>query len=89
MTRSIDIKSALVGGFVVAIVLFLFGAVPFVTPEEHGRFQIETNNGHAFILDTATGQVWSELFPDIQSVIVAPDPNFFVPKTHHSRVIIP
>ena len=82
MTRSIDIKSALVGGFVAVIVLFLVGAVIYVQPNHYGRFQIETNNEHAFILDTATGQVWSEMFPDLQSVIVAPDPNFFAPKTY-------
>ena len=89
MVRSIDIKSVLVGGFVVAAVLLLVGAVHFAAPEEYGRFQIETNNGHAFVLDTATGQVWSEMFPPPPSVISVPDPNFYAPKTFNTRVIIP
>jgi hypothetical protein len=82
MFRTIDVKSVLIGGLLGAMVLCLFGAVPFVLPEEYGRFQIETNNGHAFILDTATGQVWSSRFPDPQSGMgFVYDPNFHAPKT--------
>ncbi|HUT46106.1 MAG TPA: hypothetical protein VMX36_07450 [Sedimentisphaerales bacterium] len=83
MVRSIDMKSALIGVFAVAMILCLVGTVPYMFPEEYGRFQIETNENHAFILDSATGQVWSEMFPDSQSsVVVVPDPNFYAPKTH-------
>ena len=82
MVRSIDFKSALIGGFVVVIILCLAGAVDYVPPEDHGRFQIETNDNYAFILDSATGQLWSEMFPVFQSgVVVVPDPNFYAPKT--------
>ena len=63
MVRSIDMKSALIGGFVAAIILCLVGAVLFTPAEYYGRFEIETNDGHAFILDSATGQVWSAKFP--------------------------
>jgi hypothetical protein len=85
MVHSIDIKSALIGGFLVAMILCLVGAVPFMLPEDYGRFQIETNDNHAFILDSATGQVWSEMFPDSQSgVVFVPDPNFYAPKKHHT-----
>ena len=81
MVRSIDFKSALIGGFVVAVVLCSVGAVLFAPTEYYGRFEIETNDNYAFILDSATGQVWSEMFPDPQShVAVMPDPNFFAPK---------
>ncbi len=82
MVRSIDFKSALIGGFVVATILLLTGAVLFTPTEYYGRFQIDTNHSHAFILDSATGQVWSEMFPDPQVGIGGHDPNFFAPKTY-------
>ena len=83
MVRSIDMKSALIGGLVVALFLCLVGAVYYVPPDYYGRFKIETNNNYAFILDSATGQVWSEMFPDPQShFVVVPDPNFYAPKTY-------
>jgi hypothetical protein len=81
MVRSIDLKSALIGGFVVAMIVFLAGAVDNVPSVRYGRFQMETNDNYAFILDSATGQAWSEMFPDPQShVVVVPDPNFYAPK---------
>ena len=52
-------------------------AVSFVQPEEYGRFQIETNDSHAFILDSATGQVWSSIF---LGNLFGPDPNFHAVK---------
>ena len=59
MHHTIDMKSVLIGGLLVALILCVVGAVSFAQPEEYGRFQIETNDSHAFILDSATGQVWS------------------------------
>lgn len=83
MVRSIDMKSALIGGFVVAIILCLVGAVTYELPQKYGRFEIETNDNYAFILDSATGQVWSKEFPyDRPGFIVWPDPNFYTPKTY-------
>ena len=89
MVHSIDMKSALIGGFIVALILCFVGAVPFASPEYFGRFEIETNDNYAFILDSATGQAWSEMFLDPQmfldphsSLVVVPDPNFYAPKTH-------
>ncbi len=64
MHRSIDIKSILIGGLLTALVLLLTGIVPYAPPEEYGRFQMATNDNYAFILDSATGQVWSGIFPD-------------------------
>ena len=82
MVRSIDLKSALIGGFAVVLILCLVGAVPYMLPEEYGRFKIEMNDHYVFILDSATGQVWSEMFPVFQSdFVVVPDPNFYAPKT--------
>jgi len=79
MRRSIDIKSVLIGVLLATLILFLAGAVPFAHWEEYGRFQIETNETHAFIPDSATGQVWSSIFCDRQSMIG--EPNFHAPKT--------
>lgn len=82
MSRSIDMKSVLIGSALMAIVLCLVGAVPFMPPEQYGRFRIETNDSHAFILDTATGQAWSSMFLNPEfGVIARPDPNFHEPKT--------
>jgi hypothetical protein len=83
MAHSIDLKSALIGGFVVAMVVILAGAVDNVPSERYGRFEIETNDNYAFILDSATGQVWSKEFPyNRPGFIVYPDPNFHAPKTY-------
>ena len=83
MVRSIDMKSALIGGFVVAMILCLVGAVTYELPQKYGRFEIETNDNYAFILDSATGQVWSKEFPYNRSGFIAyPDPNFHAPKTY-------
>ncbi len=85
MYRSIDMKSVLIGGLFVALILSLVGAVPFVQPEEYGRFQLETNDGRAFLLDNATGQVWSSGFiPPNSNIISSADPNFHAPKTSHA-----
>ena len=54
---SVNAKSLLLGGLAVVLVLCLLGAEPFVVPEHYGRYQIETNEGYAFVLDSATGQV--------------------------------
>jgi len=76
-------KSALVGGFVVALILCLVGTVHYVPSEDFERFEIEVNDGHAFVLDSATGQVWLETLIDPEGGIrpIEPDPNFYAPKT--------
>ena len=85
MHRSIDIKSALIGGLLVAVVLCVVGAVPWVNREEYDRFKIEANDSHAFVLDSATGQVWSSAFHISDSGIYLPnDPNFHAIKTYHT-----
>ncbi len=82
MNLHIDIKSVLVGGLLVLVVLCVLGAVPWLSSDTHGRFQLDTNDGHAFILDSATGQVWSVWTPEGYSIRPAEaDPNtFYAPK---------
>ena len=87
MHRSIDMKSVLIGGLLVALILCLVGAVPFVNWENYDRFKIETNDSHAFILDSATGQVWSSLFVSPDSGIgFGHDPNFHAIKGFNENV---
>jgi len=85
MHLTIDIKSVLIGILGTALVFCLIGAVPITLPEESGRFQIATNDSHAFILDSATGQVWSSLFftsPET-GIGITDDPTFHAIKTSH------
>jgi hypothetical protein len=74
MLRSIDTKSLVVGGLLVLTVVCLIGGAPYVEPEYHSRFQIATNQSHAFVLDSATGQVWSKNFaPEPSNIIGGTD----------------
>lgn len=59
MKFSIDVKSVVLGGLVVALAVYSIGAVCHVPGEAYGRFQIFADSGHAFILDHSNGQVWS------------------------------
>ena len=80
MHCAIDMKSVLIGGLLIALILCSTGAVPFVNREEYDRFKIETNDSHAFILDSATGQVWSSIF---LGNMFGSDPDFHAIKTVH------
>ena len=42
-----------------------------------GRFQIAGSPGHAFVLDTATGQVWENFEPEAMG---SGDAGFLLPK---------
>jgi len=77
MRRSFDIKSVLIGALLTALIFCFVGAVPYAHWEEYGRFQLETDDGHAFVLDSATGQVWSSFFWKADQSV---DPNFHAPK---------
>jgi len=86
MHHSIDIKSVLIGVLLTALVFCLIGAVPHVMFEEQGRFKMEANESYAFVLDSATGQVWSAGFvynPQFNSVVFPFDPEFHAIKTAH------
>jgi len=81
MHRSIDMKSVLIGGLLVALALCIAGAVPFVGQEMHGRFQIVTDDPRAFILDSATGQAWG-----LYGLLSHYDPKFFAVKVPQTDV---
>jgi len=82
MSRHIDFKSVLIGGLCVLAGLCLLGAMPVFSTGSHGRFQLETNKSHAFVLDSDTGQAWS-LYTGNDAEVYPPefDPNaFYAPK---------
>ena len=64
MNKSIDVKSLLLGGLLVLLVLCVLGAVPRQSPlGPVGRFTVATSHvvpGDAYVLDTMTGQVWRQ-----------------------------
>jgi hypothetical protein len=62
MTTSIGLKGFVIGGMLVLSIMYILGASPRPTPSDPvRRFAIvlsDAPNGDAFVLDTATGQVW-------------------------------
>ncbi len=64
MTKSIDLKSFLLGGLLVLLVLCVLGAMPRQAPlGSVGRFAITSSHvdaAEAYVLDTMTGQVWRQ-----------------------------
>lgn len=80
MKMHVDLRSVCFGGILTAVLFCLIGSVSFVQPEEFGRFQMVTNASHAFVLDSATGEVWSAAFEDTAGAVTAPDPNFHAEK---------
>lgn len=63
MQRSWDGRSFAIGAFAGAVCVAAFGAAQTPTPEV-GRFQISaaragSTNSDAYVVDTVTGQVWS------------------------------
>jgi hypothetical protein len=60
MNTKIDIKSAVIGllfGIVAAI-----GVAAMSPPSQVGRYQIAGTSNCGLVVDTATGQVWTEFF---------------------------
>lgn len=83
MTKSIDLKSVLVGGLLALAVLCVLGAAPrLLSGEAVGRFTIVTHAGDPYVLDTATGQVWpkSSSGRSLEAAFCAPKLN-----THESQ----
>jgi len=91
MLRSINIRSFLIGGILVISVMCLMGAISFKPSEYHGRFKIKANQHYAFIIDSDTGQVWSQYFPEEQPpmIIGAQPDEFHAPKIQVSHIIEP
>ena len=59
MKTMFDPKSALLGAVAVIVIASIFGAKSLSGPDV-GRFQIQTSEHHAFVLDTTTGRVWEK-----------------------------
>jgi hypothetical protein len=59
MKLKVDYKSVVVG---LALGLLMAGVLGASLAQEQvsGRFQMQTNEGHAFVLDTRTGEVWEK-----------------------------
>lgn len=66
MKTRIDIKSAVVGGLLVAGLCLLAGASGGLSAMI-GRFQIACTDSVCYLVDTATGQVWDHGDPDFKS----------------------
>jgi hypothetical protein len=69
MWKSMNLKSLVIGGILAVLVMCAMGDWPttpttVVSPEMHGRFTIALATGlygavDAYVLDTATGEVWT------------------------------
>jgi hypothetical protein len=83
MWKSLDLKSLVIGGLTVFLVVCAMGDWPttpttVVSPDLHGRFTIALASGayggvHAYVLDTATGEVWTPDRPGVSG-------EFYIPK---------
>ena len=78
--HSVDVKSILIGGLLVVLVLCLLGPATYPKTGYLGQYQIETNQDFAFVLDTSTGQVWSTKANDIAGSFIDPNSSFSLPK---------
>jgi hypothetical protein len=79
MTKSIDLKSFLLGGLLALVVVFVLGAAPrLASPHPVGRYALtvaHVPNGEDYVLDTVNGQVWP------RHVRGRLDASFYAPKT--------
>jgi len=81
MSKPVDIKSLLIGGLLVLLVLSCFGALPWLPQDRFGRFAVGTTDEGAFIVDTATGQTWSYVMSSTWGLSSTPSVDeFFAPK---------
>ncbi len=67
MWKSMDLKSLLIGGLTALLVMCAMGGWPegggavIYNSDLFGRFTIVTRENCAYVLDTATGQVWDQI----------------------------
>jgi len=80
MSKSVDVKSLLIGGLLVLLVLACLGALPWLPQECFGRFAVGATNHAALILDTATGQAWAFTMPSGSGMGIPSNEEFFSPK---------
>jgi len=66
MGKALDFKSLVIGGLTALLVVGAMGSWPeggggvVLNRDFDGRFTIVTQEYDAYVLDTATGQVWNE-----------------------------
>jgi hypothetical protein len=77
MWKSLDFKSLVIGGLTALLVVGAMGSWPIgggsivLDSAYHGRFTIATQENNAFVLDTATGEVWSQFAGGSQEFFAA------------------
>jgi hypothetical protein len=78
MTKSIDLKSFLLGGLLALVVMFALGAAPrLASPHPVERYALAVAcvpGGEDYVLDTVNGQVWP------RHVRGRLDTSFYTPK---------
>ena len=77
MFKSVDLKSVVIGGLLVLLVVISLGGAPWTERETCARFQMHTVDNGTFILDTVTGQAWVYIAPPD---VISNTPRFFEPK---------
>ncbi len=60
MKVNLDIKSIIIGAILMGICLLTLGAVASHPALRVGRFEMETENGYAYVVDSISGQVWEK-----------------------------
>jgi hypothetical protein len=84
MSFKLDAKSAGIGLVLGAAIVLCLGAGVKLDPQVK-RYAIAANEGHAFILDTATGQVWEKFTPPSNASGAVGPTEFAAPKLEGSR----
>ena len=79
MGWKLDIKSAVMGGVVVAVAAIFLGAGK--SEPTVGRYQVSVGPSRAFIVDTMTGQAWEKFVSQSQGET---SNNFLSPKVEGS-----
>jgi hypothetical protein len=83
MCKSIDLKSAIIGGLIVVLVACAVGAIRDDGCNAYDRFELVTTTNFALLLDRATGQVWAMQIGFADNLIVTPPhpaEDFYAPK---------
>jgi hypothetical protein len=74
MNKTIEIKSMFLG-LLVGVVAFVAIGAALKAGDTAGRYQIVAGPNRAYVLDTATGQVWQKMITDVVN-----DEDFAKPK---------
>ena len=85
MQNRLDVKTLILGVVLGGCLTASLGAVAVGGPAA-GRFTMVTNEAHAYVLDTATGQVWERFAPTGSGF---DSNNFHEPKIKPSKAPAP